>query len=173
MPRPLETISDFDAGRERIRDRRYGVVETASGALHAIHLRPWPKLVSLREFIPLAPRYHGRGAADRCWLYYNQPRKMSNFLSLRYVVSTKGTSYRTFRAALTALDSIAALKHVDAIVCDAANIRLSDRFMARMGWEPHKPQRWHRNYIRRFYGIYPTESYESALLAGHRAALSR
>ena len=28
--------------------------------------------------------------------------------------------------------------------------------MARLGWEPHKPQRWHRNYIRRFYGTYPT-----------------
>jgi hypothetical protein len=24
-----------------------------------------------------------------------------------------------------------------------------------MGWEPHKPQRWHRNFIRRFYGVYP------------------
>ena len=48
---------------------------------------------------------------------------MPNFLALRYVVSTPGTSYRTFRAALTALDAIAALKRVDAIVCDAANIR--------------------------------------------------
>ena len=66
-----------------------------------------------------------------------------------------GTSYRTFRASLKVLDAIAALKQIDAIVCDAANARLSDRFMARQGWEPHKPQRWHRNYIRRFYGEYP------------------
>ncbi len=80
---------------------------------------------------------------------------MPNFLALKYVVSTPGTSYRTFRASLKALDAIAALKQIDAIVCDAANARLSDRFMARQGWEPHKPQRWHRNYIRRYYGEYP------------------
>jgi hypothetical protein len=109
----------------------------------------------LPELLPLGPRYHRRGAADRCLLYYNQPRRMPNFLALKYVVSTAGTSYRTFRASLKVLDAIAALKRVDAMVCDAANSRLSDRFMARQGWEPHKPQRWHRNYIRRFYGEYP------------------
>ena len=80
---------------------------------------------------------------------------MPNFLALKYIVSTRGTSYRTFRAALSVLDAIAELKQIDAIVCDAANIRLSDRLMARLGWEPHKPQRWHRNFIRRFYGKYP------------------
>jgi hypothetical protein len=76
-------------------------------------------------------------------------------LALKYIVSTHGTSYQTFRAALVVLDWVAELKQIDAIVCDAANIRLSDRLMARLGWEPHKPQRWHRNYIRRFYGTYP------------------
>jgi hypothetical protein len=152
---PIESIQGFDTGRERIRVRRYGVIETAGGKLRAIHLRPWPKFVSLPELLPRGPRYHGRGAADRCLLYYNQPRRMPGFLALRYVVSTNGTSYQTFRAALKALDRIAAMKQVDAIVCDAGNIRLSDRLMARLGWEPHKPQRWHRNYIRRFYGVYP------------------
>ena len=112
-------------------------------------------MAALPEFLPLGPRYHCRGAADRCLLYYNQPRRMPNFLALKYIVSTRGTSYRTFRAALMVLDAIAELKQIDAIVCDAANIRLSDRLMARLGWEPHKPQRWHRNYIRRFYGKYP------------------
>jgi hypothetical protein len=155
MTWPIETIIDFDAGGERIRERRYGIVETAGGKLVAVHLRPWPKLVSLPELLPVGPHYHRRGAADRCLLYYNQPWRMPNFLALKYVVSTPGTSYRTFRAALTALDRIAELKRVDAIVCDAANSRLSDRFMARQGWEPHKPQPWHRNYIRRFYGEYP------------------
>ena len=48
--------------------------------------------------------------ADRCLLYYNQPRRMPNFLALKYVVSTSGTSYRTFRAALAALDAIAEMK---------------------------------------------------------------
>ena len=112
----------------------------------------------LPELLPLGPRYHARGTADRCLLYYNQPWRMPNFLALKYIVSTSGTSYRTFRAALVVLDTVAVLKQVDAIVCDAANMRLSDRLMARLGWEPHKPQRWHRNYVRRFYGEYPANT---------------
>jgi hypothetical protein len=150
-----QTITDFEAASDQIRAHRFGVIETLGGELRAVHLRPWPKFVSLPELLPLGPRYHARGAADRCLLYYNQPRRMPNFLALKYIVSTKGTSYRTFRAALLVLDAIAELKRTDAIVCDAANFRLSDRLMARLGWEPHKPQRWHRNYIRRFYGSYP------------------
>jgi hypothetical protein len=151
-----ETFTDFASGRERIRARRYGVVETVGGQLHAVHLRPWPKLVSLPELWPQGSRYHAGGQPDRCLLFYNQPWRMPIFMALKYVVSTAGTSYATFRAALKALDAIAELKRIDAIVCDAGNMRLSDRLMARFGWEPHKPQRWHRNFIRRFYGHYPT-----------------
>jgi hypothetical protein len=156
MAWPFETIVDFDSGRERLRAGRWGVIETLGGEFRAVHLRPWPKLVSLPELLPLGPRYHSAGQGDRCLLYYNQPLRVPNFLALKYVVSTSGTNYRTFRKCLMVLDAIAELKQVDAIVCDAANFRLSERFMARMGWEPHKPQRWHRNYIRRFYGTYPT-----------------
>jgi hypothetical protein len=90
---------------------------------------------------------------------------MLNFLALKYIVTTFGTSFRTFRAALAALDMIAEIKQIDAIVCDAANVRLSDRVMARLGWEPHKPQRWHRNFIRRFYGIYPPRCGGAEVLA--------
>jgi hypothetical protein len=158
-----ETIDDLDAHRERLRARSHGVIETAGGQFRAVHLRPWPKLVSWTELWPLGPRYHANGEADRCLLYFNQPRRSPNFLALRYVVSTGGTGYRTFRAALTALDAIAEIKQSDAIVCDAANLRISDRLLARLGWEAHKPQRWHRNYIRRFYGSYPRDS---ASLAG-------
>jgi hypothetical protein len=150
-----ETLIDFDSGRDRIRARRYGVIETVGGRFRAIDLRQWPKLVSLPEIWPQGLRYHSSGPPDRCLLYYNQPWRMPNFLALKYVVSTAGTSYATFRASLETLDAIAELKRIDAIVCDASNLRLSDRLMARFGWEPHKPQRWHRNFIRRFYGHYP------------------
>lgn len=151
-----ETVVDFEADRERIRARHYGVVEIVGGELAAIHLRPWPKLLALPEILPFGTRYHASGAADRCLLYYNQPRRMPNYLALKYMVSTLGTRYATFRAALTVLDAIAALKQSDAILCDAANVRITDRLLARFGWEPHKPERWHRNFIRRFYGNYPT-----------------
>lgn len=165
----LETIDDLVTGCERIRARRYGVIETANGEFRSLCLRSWPKLIAAPEFLPLGPRYHQRGEADRCLLYYNQPRRMPNFLALKYIVSTLGTSYQTFRAALKVLDAIAEMKRIDAIVCDAANVRLSDRLMARLGWEPHKPQRWHRNFIRRFYGVYPLHGLAAEVLASREA----
>jgi hypothetical protein len=161
----FKTVREFSSGRERLSAGRYGVIETTGGEVQAIHLRPWPKLIAAPELLPVGTKYHQRGTADNCLLYYNQPRRMPNFLALKYIVSTTGTSYRTFRAALLILDAIAELKAVDAIVCDAANVRLSDRLMARFGWEPHMPQRWHRNFIRRFYGVYPRHSGVAALLA--------
>jgi len=53
------------------------------------------------------------------------------------------------------LEAVAERKRSDAILCDVANTRFSDRLIRRMGWESHKPERWHRNYIKRFYGKYP------------------
>jgi hypothetical protein len=150
-----ETIYDLDGGRDVLRAWRHGVIETVGGRLQAVHLRRWPKIVSMPDLWSLGARYHARGSANRCLLYFAQPRTLPKYLALKYIVSTSGTSYRTARAALTALDAIAELKGIDAIVCDAANYRLSERLMERFGWEPHKPQRWHRNYIRRFYGVYP------------------
>lgn len=149
------TADEWHAALPAIRSARYGVIETAGGKLQAIHVRRLPKLLTLRELWPLADRYHARGEPDRCLLYFNQPRSCPNFLALRYVVSTGGTRYATFCAAIAVLDGIAAEKRIDALVCDAANSRLTDRFLARQGWEKHKPQRWHRNFIKRFYGTYP------------------
>jgi hypothetical protein len=156
MPNWFTTsIDDWETGRDELIRRRYGVIETACGRLVAVHLRPWPKLISWPELWPAGPAYHARGQADRCLLYFNQPRRHANFLALKYVVSTSGTSYATFRAALAALDGLAQLKGTDALLCDAANTRISDRLLARFGWAPHKPQRWRRNFIKRFYGLYP------------------
>ena len=150
----FDKIDDLNEGREALRRARYGVVVTRAGRLEAVHLKPWPKLLSWRDFWPVGPRYHGRGPSDHCRLYYNQPLTASSFLALKYVVSTPATSYATFKAALNVLDTIAELKKSDAIVCDAANSRISDRLLARLGWEAHCPQRWHRNFIKRFYGHY-------------------
>lgn len=145
------TITDPAANPGLLRTKRYGVIETAGGRLLRVRLRPWPHVLSLRELWPLSDRHHAAGPADRCWLYYNQPRSASQFLALKYVVTTHGTSYRTFRAALETLDLIAELKNADAILCDAANHRLSDRFLRRQGYVPHAPMPWRRNYIRRLY----------------------
>ncbi len=149
------TIDDWDAGGELLVRRRYGVIEAAAGQAVAVHLRPWPKLIAWPEIWPVGPAYHAGGRGDRCLLYYNQPRRFSNFLALRYIVSTPGASLATIRMALEGLDRLAQLKRTDALLCDAANLRLTDRVMRRFGWTSHKPQRWHRNYIKRFYGEYP------------------
>jgi hypothetical protein len=170
----FDIVTDFHAGAETLRRRRYGVIETADGELRRVRLRPWPKLVSLPE-IRLADWWtHGRKVAgtlrvpsangtrsvpatnDSCWLYYNQPWQFPNFLSVVYVISTAGTSYRTFHRAVATLDEIARIKRTDALLCDLSNQRISDRLMRRWGWEPHAPRRGHRNYIKRFYGEYPS-----------------
>jgi hypothetical protein len=143
----FETATELDDAA--VLRRRYGVIETRGGQLVRVSLRPWPHVASLRELWPLGDRWRPMGPADRCRLYYNQPRGHDGFLALRYVASTPGTSYATFRAALVALDTIGRLKGIDALLCDAANQRLSDRFLRRMGWEPHAPMWGRRNYIRR------------------------
>ena len=63
---PIQTIGDLATGGERVRAHRYGVIETAGGELRAVHLRPWPKLLAAPELLPLGPKYHSRGEADRC-----------------------------------------------------------------------------------------------------------
>jgi hypothetical protein len=73
-------------------------------------------LLAEAVFLTLGTKFLQRGEVDRCLLYYNQPRRMPNFL-------------------------------------------------ARFGWEPHKPQRWHRNFIRRFYGVYPSRGDAEEMLA--------
>jgi hypothetical protein len=152
---PCNTHGQWLAALSAIRAGRYGVIETSAGQLQAIHLRPFPKLLAWPDFWPVHSHYHAGGSADRCLLYYNQPRSCPNYLALKYLVTTGGTSYATVRAAAATLDAIAAAKQIDAILCDVANSRLSDRSLMRQGWEKHKPQRWHRNFIKRFYGTYP------------------
>jgi hypothetical protein len=152
------TVTDWEADHEKLRRGRYGIIETAAGQLVAVHFRPLPKLLSWPEVWPVGDGYHAGGESDRCYLYFNQPWRFPNFIALKYIVSTHGAGYASFRAALAALDRLAELKAIDALLCDAANTRISDRLLERFGWAPHKPQHWRRNYIKRFYGVYPSAS---------------
>lgn len=159
----IERVTDLSAGAEALRRRRYGVIEACEGRLVSVTLRPWPHLLSWPEVWPVSPDWRPKGPPGRCRLYYNQPRGHERFLALRYVACTAGATYKTFSAALDTLDAIAAIKGSDALLCDAANDRLSDRFLRRRGWEPHAPAWRRRNYIRRFYGDYPAAA--TSLLA--------
>jgi hypothetical protein len=162
-----KTITDLTAGTESIRARRYGMIEVADGRLRAVLLRPWPKIILGPEILTVGRWMHERRSGDSIRLFYNQPLRCPNFLALTYAISHRQTSYRTLRRALEVLDEIARLKHSDALLCDVGNARISKRFMAHWGWEPHCPSRWHRHYIKRFYGNYPPRP---AWLAGSVAA---
>ena len=133
------------------------MIEMQGGRLRRIRLRPWPKGGSLLEARLWGRLCHERQPGNCCRLYYNQPWGSSNFLTLRYglISSLRPTAMATYStAALEVLDEIARIKHSDAIVCDACNPRISDRLLARWGWEPHTSDRRHRNFIKRFYGVY-------------------
>ncbi len=155
MGKLFESIYDTETGASAIKGRRYGVIEVADGKLVAIHLRPWPKLISTTEAQWLGGWQHGRRRKDQCLMYYNQPVGQSNFLALKYVVTSFGTKYRTVRKALLILDQVACLKQTDAIVAEITNRRISDRALERMGWVKHFPNSGKRHFIRRFYGQYP------------------
>lgn len=151
----FQTVTDLHAGAETLRRRAYGVIEAADEQVVAVHLRPWPKLISAVEAWWDARRFHRRSGGNRCWLYYNQPLSCPNYLAAAYVVSSKNTTLATVRSAAIALDEIARLKQTDAIVCEASNGRISDRLLCRWGWERHLATSSRRHFIKRFYGVYP------------------
>jgi hypothetical protein len=147
---PCQTVIDLVEGAAALRAGRAGEIEIIGGQLHAIRLRRFARRVSLLESWLQGRWHHARRPGDCCRLYYHQPRQFPNFLALDYVVSTRGASFATFRRALTVLDEIARLKESDALLCDASNARISDRLLARWGWQSHAPMRWRRNFIKRF-----------------------
>lgn len=145
------TITDLVRDADRLRPRSHGVIEVADERLVRVVLRPWPKTVSLLDvWFDRAVRHRLR-PGNRCQLYFNQPARLPDYLTLRYVVSSADTTLGTFHGALEVLDEIARIKRTQAIVCDASNRRISARLLARWGWEPHCASRWHRHYIKRFY----------------------
>ena len=129
MAKLFETITDISANVETIRNRRYGVIEVTEGKFTAIHFRPWPKLISAAEAQWLGGWHHGRLKKDHCLMYYNQPLGHTNFLALKYTVSSFGTTYKTFRRTCLILDEVAKIKKTDAIVAEVSNTRISDRFI--------------------------------------------
>jgi len=159
----FETVTALDQGRAILGRHRYGVIEAVEGRLERIRLRPFPKVVSVPGILLFGNWHHRHHASDRCLLYYNQPWRFSNYLAVAYIVSGRKTTLATICRVLTTLDRIAEIKRSDALLCDVANWRLSSELLARWGWESHCPSRWHRHYIKRFYGNYaPTRSRQSS-----------
>jgi hypothetical protein len=166
MAKPFETATDLVTFAEVLHRRRHGVIDVRSGKLVGIHLRPWPKLVSLAG-VAWGYLSHRHVPGDRMRLYYDQPRSFPSFLALKFALSNRDTTLKTALLALKILDEIAQIKRSDAILLDATNFRLSPRMLSRFGWEPHAPSRWHRNYIKRLYSapvVAEMHNHESPLL---------
>lgn len=145
---PFETANQLSD--RTVLSRRYGVIEARCGSFGAVHFRPFPKFASQAEAWLDRVTRRWRQAEDICWLFYNEPRSCPGFLTLAYLVSSNKTSLASVQAALAALDEIARMKRSDAIVCDASNLRLSDRIMSRYGFVRHAPALAGRHFIKRF-----------------------
>ncbi len=85
----------------------YGVIDIVEGRLVGIHLRPFPKFVSLFDVLLWGRFYPVRIPGDRCRLYYNQPRSCPDFLALKYALSSRDSSLATFFGELAVLDEVA------------------------------------------------------------------
>ncbi len=147
----FETVTDLQRQQGTVRRRRYGVLHVSDGELERLSFRPFPKLFAIQEFVAWQGWRRRHTSGDRCWVYFNQPRKFANFLAVKFVIATPQATLRTLHEMLRLLDQIAEIKGCDALLCDAANARISDRILRRYGWEAHAPSRWHRNYIRRLH----------------------
>lgn len=147
---PWQTISDVHCAVEVLRDRRFGLIESRSGLLTAIHFRPYPFSGSLAGawFDRISKPW--RKKEDCCRLYFNAPVNCPGFLTLAYLQSNAGTQLATVQSALRTLDFVANVKRSNAIVCDASNLRLTDRMLARYGYEKHAPKLKGRHFIKRF-----------------------
>ena len=143
-------------GGELLRRRPYGVIEVADGRFRRVLLRPFPAIVSAPDMRLIGGWRHRHQAGDRVRLYYNQPRRFPSFLVLKYCESARDSGMATVTRAFAVLDEIARLKQSDALLCDVANGRITSKVLSRWGWEPHCPSWFHRHYVKRFYGVYPS-----------------
>jgi hypothetical protein len=151
----LACVSSIDLSAPWLRQRCHGVIEIQNGRLHALRPLRFARRANLLDHWWGLWRHRHGTPCDRVRCIFHHPRSAPRYLALAYVVSWPRTRLASFRLALRILDEIARLRQVDAIVCDVANARISHRLLTRWGWEPHAPQRWHRNYIKRFYGNFP------------------
>ena len=155
MGRLFDSVYDVVADAEKIRRRPYGMIEVVDERLAAIHLRPWPKMISGIEAKWADGWAKKRSTTNQIQLFYSQPFAHRNYLTLSYIVSTLQTSMTTLTLSMAVLDYVGYLKRSDAILTEVSNNRISDRLMRRLGFERHLLDSKKRHWIKRFYGEYP------------------
>ena len=142
------------AGHEKqIEAWRCGRIVTAGGRLQFVQRRWLGYRASLLR-VGWEKRYRPTGSPE-CELFYHHGWFSSDFLVLGYVRSHPQASLASFYCASLVLDEVARIKRSHAIVTEVTNDRLSDRLLARWGWERHCLSWSGRHFIKRFYGKYP------------------
>ncbi|MDP6445554.1 MAG: hypothetical protein QGG36_16785 [Pirellulaceae bacterium] len=134
---------------DAIRRHRYGFVDAANGELSGVGFRQFPKIASLWGVFWDAHVARRFCRGDACRLFFNEPRAAPGFLTVAYGRTHRDARWKTIRAALAGLERVAEIKDVQAIVAVIASRRISDRLLARCGWEPHCPHLPGRHFIRR------------------------
>ena len=149
----LPPVTHIGSQGQPLAARRAGHIVVQNGQLVAIFGRWWPYLGNhLRAAWDQRFR---QSVEDRCELFYHTSLGSPEFLTLSYIHSGERTSVASVYATTLVLDEIARLKKALAIVCNVTNDRISDRVLARWGWQSHCHAWTGRHFIKRFYGRYP------------------
>ena len=165
----FDKIDNLTGNEELVAQRRYGIIAVQDERLDSIRFRPWPKVGSVLESMWASSGWgQKRLQKNRCLVYYSQPVFHSSYLVINYIESCWQTTLACVSQALTVLDQIAEIKRSDALLCEVANPRISDRVMQRFGWERQKLRSEKRHWIKRFYGEYPKSHSSSS--AGQNVA---
>lgn len=121
----------------RLRQTRSGMIDVRQGRLERIALRSRPALVTLADAWLLGRLRHRFAHGDRCRLIYAQFPGVDEYLTLQLCVSHRDATIATLHRGWTVLQQIAELKGCAGVVAQITNPRLSDRVLARYGWQRH------------------------------------
>jgi hypothetical protein len=143
----LGFVTDVSESAYQIKSWHYGEIELREGKLHRIYPRWWPRIGSAWE--SMVDSYIRRLPEDHCRVYYAFPLRSPGFMSVLYAYSGPRTSYKTLLRGVTAVEEIARLRNVQAIVCQATNPRLNERLMSRLGYVRHAHSLGSNHYIKR------------------------
>src|SRR6056297_1561431 len=146
-------VSDVQRNSHLIRRWRCGRIRFSQGRFCHVQRKYFAGSVSVAQVWWQA--HYGRRKDDEGWLDYHQPLGMPGFLTLDYLSCGRQAGYATLSGLCHALDQIAKIRRAVAIVAHVTNGRISDRFLTRMGWQPHCESMRGRHWIRRFYDGYP------------------
>lgn len=149
----LDSVDDPISGADKLRRWRHGRIVMRAGYLVEIQRRLTCGNVSVAQVWWQST--YGRSDDDVCWIDYHQPFGMPTFLTLDYIRAGSLAGYKSFCGACHVLDAVAQVRGAYAIVAHVSNGQISDRLLARMGWERHLTHWNGRHWIRRFYDGYP------------------